>query len=41
MLQRIQEASMTDALKKIENSGSQGLVDEEEILEILITNKSA
>ena len=36
MLQRIQEASMSDALEKIENSGSYGLVDEEEVLEILI-----
>ena len=32
---------MSDALEKIENSGSHGLVDEEEVLEILIANKAA
>ncbi len=31
---------MSDALEKIENSGSHELVDEEEILEILISKKT-
>ena len=31
---------MSEALQKIENAGSQGLLDEEEVLEILIKNKT-